>query len=65
MTRRLRIFLRSSKPCLDLWMQQTNARDDSESVSVRIRSVAPLQPELRARTDSTSQDDANDTYSSA
>eukprot|EP00959_Pyramimonas_sp_CCMP1952_P127895 2674789-Pyramimonas_sp.AAC.1 len=46
-------------------MQQTNANDTSDSVSVRISSVALLQPELRAKTDRTSQDDSNDTNSFA
>eukprot|EP00959_Pyramimonas_sp_CCMP1952_P010504 220206-Pyramimonas_sp.AAC.1 len=46
-------------------MQQTNGPDDSESVSVRISSSALLQLELRAKTDSTSQDDPNDTNSFA
>eukprot|EP00959_Pyramimonas_sp_CCMP1952_P408468 8560784-Pyramimonas_sp.AAC.1 len=34
-------------------------------VSVRMSSVALLQPEFRAKTDSTSQDDSNDTNSFA
>eukprot|EP00959_Pyramimonas_sp_CCMP1952_P347790 7285254-Pyramimonas_sp.AAC.1 len=46
-------------------MQQTNGPDDSEPVSVRTSSLALLQPELRAITDTTSQDDSNDTNSFA
>eukprot|EP00959_Pyramimonas_sp_CCMP1952_P293938 6147488-Pyramimonas_sp.AAC.2 len=46
-------------------MQQTNAHDDVKSVSVRISSVALLQPELRANIDSTSRDDSNNTNSFA
>eukprot|EP00959_Pyramimonas_sp_CCMP1952_P239718 5009399-Pyramimonas_sp.AAC.1 len=46
-------------------MQQTDGPDDSEKVSVRMSSVALLQPELRAKTDSTSQEDSNDTNSFA
>eukprot|EP00959_Pyramimonas_sp_CCMP1952_P450461 9432123-Pyramimonas_sp.AAC.1 len=46
-------------------MQQTNAHDYFESVIARISSAAPLQPELRAKTDSTSPDDSNDTNSFA
>eukprot|EP00959_Pyramimonas_sp_CCMP1952_P361776 7576703-Pyramimonas_sp.AAC.1 len=46
-------------------MLQTNGPDNSESVSLRMSSVALLQPEIRAKTDSTSQDDSNDTNSCA
>eukprot|EP00959_Pyramimonas_sp_CCMP1952_P423226 8865273-Pyramimonas_sp.AAC.1 len=54
---------RVANPSSYFWMQQTSAHNDSEPVSVRIKSVAPLQPELRAKTDSTSQDDSNITDS--
>eukprot|EP00959_Pyramimonas_sp_CCMP1952_P149738 3132917-Pyramimonas_sp.AAC.1 len=46
-------------------MQQTSPHDDIEPASVRISSVALLQPELRAIVDSTSQDDSNNTNSFA
>eukprot|EP00959_Pyramimonas_sp_CCMP1952_P428140 8966854-Pyramimonas_sp.AAC.1 len=46
-------------------MQQTNAHDVSESVSVHISSVALPQPELRAKIDSTSEDHSNNTNSFA
>eukprot|EP00959_Pyramimonas_sp_CCMP1952_P472112 9499514-Pyramimonas_sp.AAC.1 len=46
-------------------MQQTNAHDDFESVPVRISSEALLQPELRAKIESPSQDDSNNTNSFA
>eukprot|EP00959_Pyramimonas_sp_CCMP1952_P108950 2278115-Pyramimonas_sp.AAC.1 len=46
-------------------MQQTKGPDDSVSVSVRMSSLALLQPELRAKTDSTSQDDSSGTNSFA
>eukprot|EP00959_Pyramimonas_sp_CCMP1952_P451767 9458758-Pyramimonas_sp.AAC.1 len=46
-------------------MQETNPHDDIESVSVRISSVALIQPELHAIIDSTSQDDSNNTDSFA
>eukprot|EP00959_Pyramimonas_sp_CCMP1952_P227700 4760901-Pyramimonas_sp.AAC.1 len=44
-------------------MQQTNVHDDFESVSVRISSVALLQPESRAKIDSISQDGSKNTNS--
>eukprot|EP00959_Pyramimonas_sp_CCMP1952_P366261 7670968-Pyramimonas_sp.AAC.1 len=43
-------------------MQQPNANDDS---SVRISYVALLQPKLRVKIDSTSQDDSNNMNSFA
>eukprot|EP00959_Pyramimonas_sp_CCMP1952_P467327 9491399-Pyramimonas_sp.AAC.1 len=46
-------------------MQQADASDVSESFSVITSPVAPLQPELVQKTDSTSQDDSNDTNSFA
>eukprot|EP00959_Pyramimonas_sp_CCMP1952_P336166 7039229-Pyramimonas_sp.AAC.1 len=44
-------------------MQQPNAPHASGSCSVRTSSVALLQPELRAKIDSTSQDHSNNTNS--
>eukprot|EP00959_Pyramimonas_sp_CCMP1952_P205639 4300393-Pyramimonas_sp.AAC.1 len=44
-------------------MQQPNAPHASGSFSVRTRSVALLQPELRAENDSISQDHSNNTNS--
>eukprot|EP00959_Pyramimonas_sp_CCMP1952_P189601 3966299-Pyramimonas_sp.AAC.1 len=46
-------------------MQQTNAPDASGLVSVRTSSVPFRQPELRAKTDITSQNNSNDTNSFA
>eukprot|EP00959_Pyramimonas_sp_CCMP1952_P474037 9502762-Pyramimonas_sp.AAC.1 len=46
-------------------MQQPNASDASGSFSLRTSSVALLQSELRAKIDSTSQDDSNNMNSFA
>eukprot|EP00959_Pyramimonas_sp_CCMP1952_P019459 411149-Pyramimonas_sp.AAC.1 len=46
-------------------MQQPNAAHAFGSFSVRTGSVALLQPELRAKVDSTSQDHPNNTNSFA
>eukprot|EP00959_Pyramimonas_sp_CCMP1952_P424480 8890743-Pyramimonas_sp.AAC.1 len=46
-------------------MQRTNQLGNFKPDSVRISSVALSQPELRTKTDSTSQDNPNDTDSFA
>eukprot|EP00959_Pyramimonas_sp_CCMP1952_P377047 7897642-Pyramimonas_sp.AAC.1 len=46
-------------------MQQPNAPHASGSFSVRTSSVGLLQPELRAKIDSTSQDHSDNTHSFA